>query len=141
MKNFTYLILLLIIFSYCKKKESGTIETKYSIKIEYNSLPVFDTRKMVDDSLTIVFRGSFIEDTFSLDINQNYSKDLILTTDERTGWSGDIKPMKYKDVKSIEIRINNGNLIYIEPPSRHYNIQLLYIDSTATVSFHRRLPA
>nr|WP_321355645.1 hypothetical protein [uncultured Draconibacterium sp.] len=132
-------VLVSVLFS-CGTPERHTYKPDYGVKIDYLNLPTSDMREMVNDSLIIVFYGSFVEDTFSVMINQKHFKDLILTTDERTGWSGDLKTIKYKDVESIGIRINNGNLIYIEPPRRHYNIQLLYLDDVATVSFHRRLP-
>ncbi len=140
MRQVLIIVVLVSIIISCNKQEEKMRKENYYVKIDYLNLPVSDLRKMGSDSLQIVFHGSFLEDTVSIIINQKHFKDLILTTDEKTGWSGDIKTMKYKDVKSIGIRINNGNLIYIEPPVRQYNIQLLYLDKQVTVSFHRRLP-
>ena len=140
MRQVLIIVVLVSIIMSCNKQEEKMHKENYDVKIDYLNLPVSDMRKMGSDSLLIVFHGSFLEDTVSIIINQKHFKDLILTTDEKTGWSGDIKTMKYKDVKSIGIRINNGNLIYIEPPVRQYNMQLLYLDKQVTVSFHRRLP-
>jgi len=140
MRQILIIVVLVSIIISCSKQEEKMRKENYDVRIDYLNLPASDMRKMVNDSLLIVFHGSFLDDTVSVIINQKHFKDLILTTDEKTGWSGDIKTIKYKDVKSIGIRINNGNLIYIEPPVRQYNIQLLYIDDVATVSFHRRLP-
>jgi hypothetical protein len=140
MKNILLVSIIVCFVVACtQQKEKGNMEN-YSIKIDYLNIPRLDTRKMHNDSLLIVFHGYFEADTISVMINQKHFRDLILTTDDATGWSGDIQTIKYKDIESVGIRINGGNLIYIEPPVRQYNIQVLYLDSTATVSFHRKLP-
>jgi|APSaa5957512576_1039674.scaffolds.fasta_scaffold33307_1 hypothetical protein len=140
MRQILVVVILVSVIASCIEQEKVMYKANYDVKIKYLNLPQSDKREMVNDSLVIVFYGSFIEDTILVMINQNHFRTLIISTDERTGWSGDIKTINYNDIKSIGIRINNGKLIYIEPPVRHYNIQLLYLDNIATISFHRRLP-
>ncbi|WP_139314882.1 hypothetical protein [Saccharicrinis aurantiacus] len=113
----------------------------YNVNIDYVNLPEIDGTEMYNDSLIIAFYESFNKDTLTVSINQKHFKTMFLTTDERTGDAGYLQTIKYKDVKNIGLRINSGKLICIEPPKIHYNIQLMYLDSTATVRFHRKLPA
>ena len=141
MRHVFILIILICFVIACHKQEKIIHKANYSVKIDYLNLPTSDEREMVSDTLLIVFYGEFLEDTISVMLNERHFKDTILSTDARTGWSGDLNTIKYNDVKSVAFRINNGNLIYVEPPTRHYNIMLLYFDSIATLSFHRRLPA
>ncbi len=141
MRNVFILLILLSVVISCQKQEKIMHKPNYIIKIDYLNLPTSDESEMVSDTLLIVFYGEFSEDTISVMMNGRHFKDTILSTDASTGWSGDLNTIKYNDVESVAFRINNGNLIYVEPPKRHYNIMLLYFDSIATVSFHRLLPA
>lgn len=132
---------LIFISLSCQRSMQELSSCLYDINIDYLSAPVLDSRDMPNDTLIIAFYGYFYGDTISVMINQQHFEELFITTDERSGNSGEIYTIKYKDVKNVGLRINNGKLIFIEPPKRQYNIQLMYLDSVATVKFHRRLPA
>ena len=123
------------------KTEKTNTSLDYDIQIEYLSTPIYDKREMYNDSLYIDFVGNFDKDTITLDINGKKICSKIFTTDYVTGHAGFIKTTKYKEVRDIGIRINNGKLIYIEPEQRHYNIQVYFTGSNALVKFYRYLPA
>ena len=136
-------MLLFLSLTYSCKPKNNKIKTSldYNIQIEYLSTPIEDQRKMYNDSLLIDFVGNYKNDTITLYLNGKEYCKKVFTTDAITGRAGNIKTIGYDEINEIGIRINSGKLIYIEPDSRHYNIQVDYIENNAVVRFYRYLPA
>lgn len=125
----------------CKNGYDYDRKLSYDIQINYLISRDAGAKKPQDDTLSILFDGNFNKDTVSININRKHFKDVILTTNEKTGTAGHLRTINYKDITDIGLRINKGKLIFIEPDNDYYNIRLTYVDSIAVIRFYRLFPA
>jgi hypothetical protein len=125
----------------CKHVCDYDSRLSYDVQISYLSTRNANPNKPQDDTLSILFDGNFNNDTVSVNINRKHFKDVILTTNEKTGSAGHLRTINNKDIADIGIRINKGKLIFIEPDVDYFNIRLTYVDSIAVIRFYRLFPA
>lgn len=125
----------------CKHRYDYDKKFSYDVQINYLGTKDASTEKPQDDTLSILFDGNFDKDTVSIYINRKHFKDVILTTNEKTGSAGHLRTIDFREITNLGIRINSGKLIFVEPDSDYFNIRLTYIDSLAVIRFYRLFPA
>lgn len=113
-----------MLISSCSHRTSER-KLKYDIEIDYLSTPIDEFTPLPHDSVIICFVGNYDNDTITVSISNKIYDTSIRTTDVRHGSAGELILPEYINIKNIEIRINNGKIIYLEPESKHYNILLI----------------
>lgn len=133
---YVFSILLISCNKFSQSKEQ--IKSIYNVQIDYMS-SLHEIRMCKLDSVILCFDGNYNNDTIEFFMNGNFVDMFIIKADEQSGRAGAYKFEKRKEIKNIGIRMNNGNLIYID--NLDHNILFFYENNFFLVRFYNKIPA
>ena len=137
-KNTVFIVIIFIMFS-CKQESSVAFKSLYDINIKYLDTHVTESSRNQSDTLWILFEGNYNNDTIDVRVNDKPFVRRTFTSEESIGVAGTIGTLPFGDINNIDVRINSGNLIHIEP-KKVLNLSVIYIDSLVTVKFYDKFP-
>lgn len=127
------LLLFLIGCKTNKNSENASFNNIYDISIVYLSL--LDTIKtdrynqgVPLDSIYLFVESHFKQDTLTVYLNNKLSFEQIMTTDGRLGLADYFALGLDSEIGSIAVRLNHGNLAYLEISEQHHFIRIQYRD-------------
>ena len=148
MKKVLVILFLGILFSSCQnQKQEEKFENKYDIVISYNhyktdssySRPYMNHKYLRDGNLYIVFESDFEQDTVTIEVNGKVEISEVISTEWSTEVAKFVEFKKINTIDNIGIRINNGNMAFIEIDTMNI-FRIIYRDSILQVKIPNNVP-
>lgn len=123
MKKVLAILFLSMLLSSCQnQKQEEKFENKYDIVISYNHYKIdssfarayMNHKYLRDGNLYIIFESDFEQDTVTIEVNGKVEISEVISTEWSTEVAKFVEFKKINTIDNIGIRINNGNMAFIE---------------------------
>jgi len=138
----TSLILLMFAqLAQCQKVADYDVELRYStIRKVIESGISKKLEKKYGDSVLLHFESGFDNNRVSIEVNNNKFSNDYLTSDENLDFAKFYNVGSTKNVDSIELIIDDSNIVYIEPDNLRKYIAINLYENKIVVEFMDNIP-